>query len=95
MRDAIKNLGNVSTDFKKSGANFADKNAIKRLAKEGLSAETISDVLRIALACVESFMEPSPAKTPAPKPKATPEADSDTPEAGSRTRSRRRAKPQD
>ena len=39
----------------KKGANYSDIRMIKQLAREGHSAEAISDALRIELACVESF----------------------------------------
>jgi len=41
---------------KKEGARVSEQNQIRRLEKEGLTAEEISDQLRIQLSTVKSFM---------------------------------------
>ena len=42
---------------KKYGARITDQNKIRRLAKEGLTAEEISDNLQIAVGVVRSFLK--------------------------------------
>ena len=42
---------------KKDGARITDQNKIRRLAKEGLTAEEISDNLQIAVGVVRSFLK--------------------------------------
>jgi len=40
----------------KSGADFSDQNAIKKLAAEDLTSKEISEQLNIVESCVKSFM---------------------------------------
>jgi len=40
----------------KSGADFSDQNAIKKLAAEDLTSKEISEQLNIVESCVMSFM---------------------------------------
>lgn len=46
--------------MKKSGANFEDRNAIKRWEEEGKTAAEISDYLQIEVGVVKNFMKPAP-----------------------------------
>ena len=48
----------------KLGANYSDQRMIKRLAKQGHTAEKICDALHITLSCVESFAADPKAAVP-------------------------------
>lgn len=45
---------------KKEGARVSEQNQIRQLAKQDLTAEEISDQLRIKISTVRSFMEHDP-----------------------------------
>lgn len=49
---------------KKDGARIPEQNMIRKLAKEGLTADEISDQLRIRISTVRSFMEHDPLAKP-------------------------------
>ena len=49
----------------KTGAHAQDQMRIARMAKDGLTAQEISETLRIEIDCVKSFME-APRTQPAP-----------------------------
>jgi len=52
-------------EFWKSGANFEDRNAIRRHAEQGRSAEEIAGLLKIQQGVVSEFMpKPKPRKRP-------------------------------
>ena len=51
--------GIISSEFKKSGANFLDRNAIKALSEAGHEPEYISDAIGVCLSVVKAFVTPS------------------------------------
>ena len=53
MRD--KDFDEMKLTFKKNGANYSDRAAIRRLALAGAKPEEVSDELRIDLDVVKSF----------------------------------------
>ena len=54
---------------KKTGARIPEQNKIRKLAKEGLTAEEISDQLRIKLSTVRSFIDYDPKAKKKEEPK--------------------------
>lgn len=56
---------------KKGGARISEQNMIRKLKKEGLMAEEISDQLRIKIGTVRSFMDFDPLTKKKEEPKLT------------------------
>ena len=56
---------------KKGGARISEQNLIRQLAKDELTAEEISDQLRIKLSTVRSFMDYDPLAKKGKEPKLT------------------------
>jgi ribosome-binding protein aMBF1 (putative translation factor) len=55
-------------DFYRPGANFEDRNAIRRYAEQGMSAEDISKLIQVKVDVVEKFM-PGASKPKSASPK--------------------------